>query len=105
MSLINVSIQHGRTLDDARVQLDQTVQEVSRKFGSLVRRIEWSDDRNGVKLCGPGIQVDMRVDPQHVHVSGDLPLLGNLLGGKVASGLKSILQKTFPKQLPHETKQ
>jgi hypothetical protein len=52
-----------------------------------------------VKLCGPGVEVQMRVDPQQVHVTGDIMLLGGLLGSKLQSGIRGILQKTFPKQL------
>lgn len=42
----------------------------------------------------------MEVDAQEVHVSGDLPLLGGLLGAPVVTGLKQIVQQTFQKQLP-----
>ena len=99
MSLINVSIQHGCTFDEARTRLETTVQEVTNKFGRAIQRVDWNTDRTEVKLAGPGVQVEMRIDPQHVHVTGDIPLLGGLLGSKLGGSLKSILSKTFPKQL------
>jgi hypothetical protein len=34
-----------------------------------------------------------------VHVSGDLPLLGALLGSPLVAGLKQIVQQTFQKRL------
>jgi hypothetical protein len=99
MSLINVSIQHGCTFDDARTRLETTVQEVTNKFGRAIQRVDWNAERTEVKLAGPGVQVEMRIDPELVHVSGDIPLLGGLLGSKLTGSLKSILSKTFPKQL------
>jgi hypothetical protein len=33
-------------------------------------------------------------------VTGDIPILGRLLGGDVASGLRQIVERAFQKQLP-----
>ena len=99
MPLINLSIKHGRTLDEAQRQLETAVHEVHSRFQSLVRQVEWSTDRRQVRLDGVGFWVEMRVDAQEVHVSGDIPLLGGLLGSSVASSLKQIVQQTFQKRL------
>ena len=99
MPLINLSIKHGRTLDEAQRQLETAVREVHSRFQSLVRQVEWSTDRRQVRLDGVGFWVEMRVDAQEVHVSGDIPLLGGLLGSSVASSLKQIVQQTFQKRL------
>jgi hypothetical protein len=48
---------------------------------------------------GTGFNFDLRVDPEQVHVDGDITLLGNLFGGKIAEGLKRIVGDRF-KQLP-----
>jgi hypothetical protein len=53
-----------------------------------------------VKLEGVGARIEMWVDAQVVHMTGDLPGLGGLLGGPLASGLKQILNQAFRKQLP-----
>jgi hypothetical protein len=99
MPLINLSIQHGRTLDEAQRQLETAVHEVHSRFQALVRRVEWSTDRRQVRLNGVGFWVEMRVDAQEVHVSADIPLLGGLLGSPMASSLKQIVQQTFQKRL------
>jgi len=99
MSLINLSVKHGRTLEDARGRLEVAVNEVRRRFGAMVQRAEWSPDRNTVRIDGVGFWVEMSVDEQHVHATGDLPFLGNLLGGPLAGRLKQIVEKTF-KKLP-----
>ena len=99
MPLINLSIQHGRTLDEAQRQLETAVHEVHSRFQSLVRQVEWSTDRRQVRLNGVGFWVEMQVDAQEVHVTGDIPLLGGLLGSPVARSLKQIVQQTFQKRL------
>ena len=100
MPVIDVTVRHGRTLDEARRGLEQAVQQISNQFGALVRRVEWAPDRHRVKLDGAGFWVEMWVDPQDVHATGDIPLLAGLFGGRLGSGLKGILEQTFPKKLP-----
>ena len=100
MALINLSIQHGRTLEEARSQLEAAVQKVDSPFRALIRQVTWSADRNRVWLDGVGFWIELWVDAQAVHASGDVPWLGGLLGSSMATRLKQILQQTFQKQLP-----
>ena len=100
MPMINLTVAHGRSLEEARGRLEMAVGEVSGKFGAMVRRVEWSADRSRVRIEGAGFWVEMGVDAREVHATGDIPVLGGLLGGPVASGLKQIVQKTFRKTLP-----
>jgi hypothetical protein len=65
----------------------------------MIRRVEWTPDHNRVKLEGVGVHVEMWVDARDVHAVGDIPVLGALLGGPLASGMKQILQQSFQKQL------
>jgi hypothetical protein len=99
MPLINLSVQHGQSLDEARSHLETAVHKVMSQFGALVRHVAWSADRNRVHLDGRGFWVELWVDAQDVHATGDIPILGALLGRPVATGLKQILQQTFRKQL------
>jgi hypothetical protein len=98
MPLINLTFAHGQTLEEARRRLETAVHEVSSQFGGG-RRVEWTADRNRVKLEGAGVTVEMWVDAQNVHATGDIPILGQLLGGPLASGLKQIVQQAFQKKL------
>jgi Putative polyhydroxyalkanoic acid system protein (PHA_gran_rgn) len=98
--LINLTIQHHQTQEEARRRLETAVREISAKFGVMLRRVEWATDRNRVRLEGVGFWVEMWVDAQAVNVSGDAPLLGRLLGSPLALRLKRIVERTFPKQLP-----
>ena len=100
MPMIDLTVRHGRTLEDAARGLERAVQQVSGQFGPLVRRIEWAPDRQRVKLEGAGFWVEMWVDAQDVHATGDIPILAGLLGGQLGSRLKQIIQQTFLKGLP-----
>ena len=99
MPLLNLTVAHGRTLDEARQGLERAVHQVSTQFGAMIRRVEWTADRTRVKLEGVGVQVEMWVDARDVHAVGDMPALGALLGGPLAAGLKQIVQQTFQKRL------
>lgn len=102
MPLMTLSVQHGHTLDEARRRLETAVSELTSRFGTLVRRVEWSTDRNQVRLEGRGIWIELRLDGQAVHVSADIPVLGRFLGGSVTARLKEILQHTFQQKLPRD---
>jgi len=97
MSLIQVKVKHGRTLDDAKAQLTRAVAEIQGRFAGLVHGVRWSDARDSVVLTGPGVRLDLRVDPEEVHVTGDIPLLGGLLGG--SASLRKIVESAFLKRL------
>jgi hypothetical protein len=99
MSAIQLTVKHGRSLEEARQQLERAVDEVRSRFALMVQNVEWSNDRNWVKLTGTGFVVEMRVDATDVHVTGDIPILGKLLSSPLAAGLKQIVQQNFQKRL------
>ena len=98
--LISLTIQHHQTQEEARRRLETAVHEISTKLGAMLRHVEWADDRTRVKLEGVGFWIELWVDAQAVHVSGDAPMLSRLLGGPLGSRLKQIVERTFQKQLP-----
>ncbi len=100
MPLMNLSVKHGQTQAEARARLEMAVNEVTRKFGPMVHRVEWSGDRERVKLEGGGFRAELWVDAQELHATGDIALLGGLLGSPLASGLKQIVQQAFRTKLP-----
>ncbi|MBA3312050.1 MAG: polyhydroxyalkanoic acid system family protein [Planctomycetota bacterium] len=105
MPLVNVSVKHNTTFEDAKVRLEGAVADVQGRFASVVRNIEWSPDRTAVKLTGPGVIVDLKVDAEHVHATGDVPLLnllGKGIGKRISEGLKGALQRHFPKGIPEK---
>jgi hypothetical protein len=100
MPLIDLTVQHGQTFEEARRRLESAVQQVNASFGSMVRRTEWAADRSRVKLEGVGFWVEMSVDAQVLHATGDIPIVGRLLGSPLVSGIRQILERTFQKKLP-----
>ncbi len=106
MALVDLSIKHGTTFDDAKQRLDAAVLEAQTRFAGAIQRITWNADRTAVTLTGPGVIVDLRVDAEHVHATGDIPLLGNLLGSNVgkalSEGLKGVLKRHYPKGIPEK---
>ena len=100
MPLIDLTLQHGRTQEEARRRLESTVTEITTRFGAMVNRVDWAADRNRVKLEGVGFWVEMSVDEQVLHAVGDIPVLGRLLGSQFATGLRQIVERTFQKKLP-----
>jgi hypothetical protein len=69
MPLITFSLQHGRTLAEARQRLATAVDEVHRRGGALVQHVTWSADHTQVRLEGVGYWVAMRVDAQALQVA------------------------------------
>jgi hypothetical protein len=100
MPLIDLTLQHGQSLDEARRRLATTVSEVRNQFGAMIQRVEWAADHSRVKISGIGFWVEMSVDALTLHATGDIPILGRLLGGQVSTGLRQILERTFQKRLP-----
>ena len=98
--LINLSVQHHQTQEQARRRLETAVRELSASLGVMLRRVEWATDRNRVRLEGVGFWVELWIDAQALHASGDAPIIGRLLGGPLGVRLKQIVERTFQKQLP-----
>src|SRR5207244_484202 len=101
MSVLRLSIKHGRTLEEARIRVESTVHEVQSRFGPLVERVEWGPNHDSVTLFGAGAEIGMHVDAHELHVTADVPVLGRLLGAPLLAGLKSVIQQHFPKHLPN----
>lgn len=99
MPLFNLSIQHGRTLDEAKGRLEVAVSEVRARFGPMVRQVDWADGRDAVKILGNGFTIDLRVDPREVHASGDFPILAALFGDSLKARLTQVVEQVFRKQL------
>jgi hypothetical protein len=99
MPLINLSLEHGCTLPEARTSLEKAVNDLQGTFGAMVQRATWNGDRDRVRIDGSGFWVEMSVDARHVHATGDIPFLAGLLSGPLGGGLKRILEQRFKKQL------
>jgi DDE superfamily endonuclease len=64
MPVIDLTLQHGQTLDEVRRRLEATVNEISARFRSMIQRVDWAADRNRVRLDGVGLWVAMSGMPR-----------------------------------------
>lgn len=71
MPLIDLTLRHSQTLEEARRRLEIAVNEVNTRFASMIRRTEWAVDRSRVKVEGAGFWLEMSVDAQSLHATGD----------------------------------
>jgi hypothetical protein len=102
MPVLNLSLKHGQTQEQARAHLEQAIGQVQAQYATMVHRVDWAPDRNAVKLTAAGgVQVDIRVDPIDVHVVADVPGLLGVMASPLLLGLQGIVQKEF-KQLPYQ---
>ena len=99
MSLINLSVKHGQTQDEAKANLERSVNEVRGLFGVMIRKVDWTADRERVRLDGAGFWAEMWVDSHEVHATGDIPVLGMLLGSSLTAGLTRALKHNFPRSI------
>ncbi len=99
MSLITMSLKHGQTRDEAKGRLEYALGELRKLFGPLIQQVNWNEDRSQVRIDGAGFWLEMLVDAENVHATGDIAMLGRLLGGPLSAGLKRIMERTFPRQL------
>ncbi len=95
MPLLNLSVKHGQTWEVARANFEKGITEARTKFAIWIHRVDWSADRTSAKLSGMGFVVEMWVDAQEVHATGDLPAFARLL----EAPLKAFLRQTFQKRL------
>jgi Putative polyhydroxyalkanoic acid system protein (PHA_gran_rgn) len=101
MPEFTLTVKHRKTLEGARAELERAIQDVQTRFGAMVQRVEWAPDRNSVQLWATGgVRVDLRIDPEELHVTGDVPNLLGILGSPLLLGLRGIVQQHFPKALP-----
>jgi hypothetical protein len=99
MSVINLSFEHGQSLEQARSRLGTAVNEVQKLFGVLVQRVSWNDERSQARIDGVGFWLEMAVDAKHLHATGDIPMLAGLLGGPMANKLTHVVEQSFQKKL------
>jgi hypothetical protein len=97
MPVLTLTVKYGRTQEAARAELEKAAQEVQARYATMVQRVQWSADRNTVTILGTGgIEVELRVDPQDLHVKGDVPNLLGLLGSPLLLGLQGAVRQHFP---------
>jgi hypothetical protein len=99
MSVINVSLEHGQTFEQARSRMRTAVGDAQKLFGALVRTVSWNANGDQARIDGTGFWIEMKVDAKHLHATGDIPVLAGLLGGPMAKRLEQVVERSFQKKL------
>ena len=83
MAQLNIAIDHGQTLEAARINFERAVPVAQTRFSTWIHRLEWSTDRTKVTLFGTGYAVELSYDDQKVYARGTVPLAFKLLEGPI----------------------
>jgi hypothetical protein len=92
MAAFQLSYPHGQSLEDARSNFIKGMSEAQSRFGSHLKRIEWSSDQTSAKIGGSGFDLKLWVDDQAVHAEGQVPFLIRLA---LEKPIRKFLEETF----------
>ncbi len=106
MPLVNLAIQHGRTMSEARSNIENAGSVLLATRDRPIPHVVWGADRDRIRIEGAGFWVETRVDNCHVHANGnlvhangDLPMVAGLLDRGLTDGIEPALPARFPKKL------
>jgi hypothetical protein len=91
MAQLDLSIEHGQTLDHAAQKFEAAIHEAESRFGHWIRRVDWSDDRRAAMLSGPGYEVRLWYDARDLHAQGSIPLAWKFLEGVLRNHVKRAI--------------
>jgi hypothetical protein len=90
---LNLAIEHGQPLEDAAVRFQAAILEAQDRYGTWIRRVDWSDDHRAATLSGPGYEVRLWFDDRDVHAQGRIPLAWKLFEGAMKNYVRHIIQR------------
>lgn len=95
MADISLKHPHGLSLDDAKIKVEQIVQDVQSEFPALVDKINWNGDKTQASVKGKGFDGDFRVDDTNVGIDINLKLFAKPFKGKVQEKIQSRVAQYF----------
>ncbi len=96
MSAIKMSVKHGQTFDVAKANFDKGITAAEAQFGKFIKTVDWSDDRTAARLAGPGFTIDLNVDADSVHATGDVPFFVKFMEGPIRKFVEQTLKTGNP---------
>jgi hypothetical protein len=94
MARLDLAIEHGQPPDVAAAKFQAAILEAQDRFGTWIRRVDWSEDHHSATLSGAGYEVRLWFDDREVHAQGQVPLAWKLLEGPIRSYVKRIIDRT-----------
>ena len=95
MADISVRRTHGLSLPEAQARIDQVVEDIQKEFSSLVKTIDWNDEKTKAKVAGKGFSGDFKVDENEVGIDIDLSMFAKPLKGRVQEKIEERIQQYF----------
>ena len=99
MAEVNLSFDHGQTLEVARANFRHAIEDAVKQHGKHFKSVVWSDDRTEAALSGTGWKLDLKVDATKVHVTGHVPFFLRFLEKPVMQFIEKSF-KTSPAMPP-----
>jgi hypothetical protein len=93
MARLDLTIEHGQPMEGAAEKFQAAIREAQDRFGTWIRRIDWSDDHRTATLSGPGYEVRLWFDDRHVHAQGHIPLAWKLFEGAMRNYVKRAIDR------------
>ena len=99
MSAFKMSVKHGQPFEVAKANFEKGITSAAAQFGQFIKTVDWADDRTAARLGGPGFSVDLKVDAEAVHASGEVPFFVRFMEGPIRKFVEQTLKsgETPPK--------
>lgn len=91
MAKLNMAIDHGQTPANASVNFERAITAAVDRFGKYIPHVDWSANRDSVKLAGPGFNVELSYDDKKVYARGTVPMAFRLMELPVKAFIKQAL--------------
>ncbi len=95
MADISVKKEHGLSLSEAQGKIDQVVSDIKSEFSSLIKSIDWNDEKTHAKVKGKGFSGDFTVDEANVGIDIDLSFFAKPFKEKVETKINERLAAYF----------
>ena len=93
MAQLDMAVEHGQTLEAARENFEKAVAAAQTKYGTWIRRMDWSPDRTAVNVAGTGFDVRLSYDDRKVYARGTIPMALKLLEGPIRAFVARALEE------------
>ncbi len=100
MAALNMSVKHGQPFEVAKANFEKGISAAQAQYGKYVKQVEWSDDRTSARLSGSGYSVDLRLDGESIHATGEVPFFVRFLEGPIRKFVEQTLQSGRGSGLP-----
>jgi Putative polyhydroxyalkanoic acid system protein (PHA_gran_rgn) len=93
MARLNLAVEHDLPMDQAQAKFEAGIDEAMSRYGSWVGRLDWSDDRQSVRVTGSGYDVRLWYDERLFHAQGHIPLAWKLFVGALRHQIRKVIER------------